>query len=116
MEFYYHEIDREVLILSADGGLNGDTAKPFVEQLEKLIEAGMNKIIVDCTNLDFISSSGIATLIGLHKKLSHGGDVKIAAPKSIVLRALTVARIAKILEIYPDVDQARLAFRPKADG
>jgi anti-anti-sigma factor len=111
MEFYYHEIDRSVLILSADGGLNSDTAKPFVEQLEKLIEAGMNKIIVDCTKLEYISSYGIATLIGLHKKLS-GGDVKIAAPKSIVLRALTVARISKILEIYPDVDQARLAFRP----
>jgi anti-sigma B factor antagonist len=116
MEFYYHEIDHSVLILSADGGLNSDTAKPFVEQLEKLIDAGMNQIIVDCTNLEYISSYGIATLIGLHKKLSRGGDVKIAAPKSIVLRALTVARIAKILQIYPDVDQARLAFRPATDG
>ncbi len=114
MEFYFHEIDKAVMILGADGGLNGDTAKPFVEQLESLVDAGVNKIIVDCTKLEYISSYGIGLLVRLHKKLAkHGGDVKVAAPKSIVLTALTVMHMGKIFEIYPDVDQARLAFRPK---
>jgi hypothetical protein len=33
MELYYHEVDRSVLVLSADGGLNADTAADFVSQL-----------------------------------------------------------------------------------
>ncbi|HEX3359275.1 MAG TPA: STAS domain-containing protein [Tepidisphaeraceae bacterium] len=115
MEFFFHEIDKAVMILSADGGLNGETAKPFVEQLESLVDAGVSKIIVDCSHLDYISSYGIGVLVRLHKKLAkHGGDVKIAAPPhSFVIKALTLARIAKLVDIYPDVDQARLAFRPK---
>jgi hypothetical protein len=30
-----------------------------------------------------------------------------------VLKALTVMRMGQLFSIYPDVDQARLAFRPK---
>src|SRR5205809_7212232 len=114
MEFYYHEIDNTVLILSADGGLNAETAAPFVQQLEALVDAGMTKIIVDCGRLDYISSYGIGVLVRLHKKLAkHGGDVKVAAPKSMVLGALTMMRMGEVLAIYPDVERARLAFRPK---
>ena len=114
MEFYYHEVDKSILILSADGGLNADTAQSFITQLESLVEAGVTQIIVDCTRLDYISSFGIGVLVRLHKKLaSHGGDVKVAAPKSIVLQALTVMRMGTLFSIYRDVDQARLAFRPK---
>jgi anti-anti-sigma factor len=114
MEFYFHEIDKSIMILGADGGLNSDTAKPFIEQLESLVEAGVNKIIVDCSKLSYISSYGIGVLVRLHRKLAkHGGDVKVAAPQSFVLGALNVMHMGKVFEIYPDVNQARLAFRPK---
>ena len=118
MEFYYHELDHSVLILSADGGLNSDTATEFVSQLESLVDAGVTQIIVDCTNLTFISSYGIGVLVRLHKKLAkHGGDVKIAAVPSLVLQAINVVRMGKFFDIYPDVNQARLAFRKsRSDG
>jgi anti-sigma B factor antagonist len=113
MEFFYHEMDKSVLILAADGGLNADTAGTFVKQLETLVEAGVSKIIVDCTHLDYISSYGIGVIVRLHKKLAkQGGDVKVAGAKSMVLSALTMMRMNELFEIYPDVDRARLAFRP----
>jgi anti-sigma B factor antagonist len=116
MELYYHELDHSVLILSADGGLNSDTAAEFVSQLEALVDAGLTKIIVDCTSLSFISSFGIGALFRLHRKLAkHGGDVKIAAVPSFVLQALNVVKMGQLLGIYPDVNQARLAFRPPED-
>ena len=117
MEFYYHELDRSVLILSADGGLNADTAADFVQQLEALIDEGVKQMIIDCSKLTYISSYGIGVLIRLHNRLAkHGGDVKIAAPQSFVLQAMNVTRLGRIFEIYPDVNQARLAFRAKSEG
>ena len=59
MELVFHEVDKSVLILSADGGLNADTSAEFVEQLEKLVDGGVTQIIVDCTRLEYISSYGI---------------------------------------------------------
>jgi anti-sigma B factor antagonist len=114
MEFFFHELDKSVLILSADGGLNEDTATEFVRQLESLVDTGLTRIIVDCTRLDYVSSYGVGVLVRLHNKLAqHGGDVKIAAPQSRILQVLTVMRMGKVFDIYPDVNQARLAFRAK---
>ena len=112
MEFYFLELDRSLLILSADGGLNADTATDFVQQLESLIKAGAKQIIIDCTNLNYISSYGVGMLLRIHKKLArHGGDVKIAAPQSRVLQVLTLLRMGQVFQIYSDVNAARLAFR-----
>jgi len=112
MEFYFHELDRSLLILCADGGLNADTATEFVQQLESLIKSGSKQIIIDCTNLNYISSYGVGMLLRIHKKLArHGGDVKIAAPQSRVLQVLTLLRMGQVFQIYGDVNAARLAFR-----
>ena len=75
MEFFFHEIDKDVLILSADGGLNAHTADEFVRQLDALVDGGVSKIIVDCAPLTFISSYGIGLLVRMHNKLAaRGGD------------------------------------------
>src|SRR3954469_18639792 len=99
MELYYHELDKSVLILSADGGLNADTAGDFIKQLETLVDFGVKQIIVDCTQLTYISSYGIGVLVRLHNKLAkHGGNVKIAAPPSRVLQAMNVMHMGKIFD------------------
>lgn len=114
MEIFFHELDRDVLILSADGGLNAKTAAEFLRELEVLVDAGLTKMIVDCTHLEFISSYGVGLLVRLHHKLAaRGGDVKIAAAHSMVLQAMNVMRLGNIFGIYPDVNRARLAFREK---
>lgn len=114
MEFCYDDIDADVLIIVADGGLNRDTADQFVSEIETLVDAGLRKIIVDCSNLEFISSYGIGVLVRLHKRMKkHDGDVKIASVKGLIVQVLQIAHLTKLLDIYPEVDQARLAFRPK---
>ena len=114
MEFYYHEIDDDVLVLRADGGLNAENADEFLEKVEALVEAGLRKIIVDCSGLTYVSSSGLGTLIRLHRNMAQiGGNVKVAAISGPVAQVLELTRLTRLFEIYPDVDRARLAFRPK---
>src|SRR5215218_1392911 len=99
MEFYYHELDRSVLILTADGGLNADSADDFVRQLEGLIDAGVKRMIIDCSRLTYISSYGIGVLVRLHTRLAkRGGNVKLAALQSIILKALNTVRLGKMFE------------------
>jgi len=113
MEFIADEIDQDVMVLRADGGLNGANADEFVDQLAKLVRGGVRKIIVDCSDLSYISSSGIGTLVLLHRRMSdHGGDVKIAGLTGMVAQVLSLTRMDRLFQIYPDVNRARLAFRP----
>ena len=80
MEFYYHGVDQDVLILSADGGLDSSNAEQFVDELETLVESGIRKLIVDCGRLHYISSYGVGVLVRLHNKLAtRGGTVRGAS-------------------------------------
>ena len=115
MEFYYDEVDNDVLIITADGGLNAETSEQFILSIEKLVDAGLKKMIVDCDKLDYISSSGLRVLVRLHNRMKRqGSDVKLASLKGALASVLQVTGLNKLFEIYPDVDRARLAFRPKA--
>ncbi len=114
MEIYYDEIDGDIMVIQADGGLNAQTADAFVESIEKLVDAGLEKLIIDCSKLEFISSYGLGVLVRLHTRMSkQGGDVKIASVKGVIVEVMRLTRLTSFFEIYPDVNRARLAFRPK---
>jgi anti-sigma B factor antagonist len=117
VEFYYHEIDKDVLIIAADGGINRQTSGQFVQEVLGLIDGGQAKIIIDCRNLTYISSYGLGVLLRLHKRAkTAGGDVKIASIHSRVADVLSLVHLNRIFEIYPDVNRARLEFRPREEG
>ena len=116
MELYEHELDRDVLIIAADGGIDRQTSKEFVDRILELIEGGVTKIIIDCTKLTYISSWGLGVLLRLHKRAkSAGGEVKIANVHSRIVELLNLTHLNKVFGIYPDVNRARLEFRTKAD-
>ncbi len=80
MEFYYDEIDGDVLVLRVDGGLNADTAEQFVKSIEKLVDAGLTKLIIDCSKLDHVSSYGVGVLI----RLLHEGAGLAFRPRTTI--------------------------------
>ncbi len=112
MEFYYHDADSDVLVIKADGGLNGHNAGDFVDRIRQLVDAGLRKLIVDCEHLDYISSVGLAVLLRLHKKIAeHEGNLKLAHVKGMVPQVLQVTGLSRIFHLYPDIEQARLSFK-----
>lgn len=113
MEFIPHEIDRDVFVLMADGGINRENARAFSDDVEAMVRNGFNKLIIDCSKLDYISSTGLGTLLVLHKRMkAAGGEVKLCSVKGLVAQALRLIRLDHMFGIYPDLGQARLAFRP----
>ena len=111
MEFYYKEVEKDVLILSADGGLNADNADQFVKELETLVESGIRKLIVDCAKLSYISSYGVSILVRLRSKLAtRGGNVKLASVQNSIVKLLEIADLDKIFGIYPSLEEALHAF------
>ncbi len=116
MRFYYHGVDNDVLVISADGGLNLANAAEFVRQVEALVDAGLRRIIIDCDKLTYISSVGIGVLVRLHRRLAkRGGDVKLCNLRSAVAKALALFRVDTFFEVYADLERASLAFRPKTE-
>jgi len=114
MEFYFHEVDHGVTIVAVDGGLDSSTARQFKESLEKMVEAGLRKLIIDCRKLHYVSSYGVGVLLRIHSRMAeHGGNVKLAALPGAVFRVLSLMKLDQHFDIYPGLAQAEAAFDPE---
>lgn len=111
MEFYHHGTAGDVVILAADGGLNSQTAHEFAEQLLTRIDDGLTKLVVDCENLDYISTVGLSTLIRLHKRIrEHGGEIRMCNLRGMIPDVMRVTRLERLFGIYASVDEAVASF------
>jgi anti-sigma B factor antagonist len=117
VELYYHAVERDVLVLKADGGLNEEVAEQMEAQLATLVFSGVRKVLVDCGGLRYISSTGVRVLMRVHRHLAErGGDVRLAAVDSFVVRVLEIARLNQHFRIYTTADEALAAFREEAQA
>ena len=111
MEFYYHEARGDVVVIAADGGINKETGGQFVAEIKELVKGGVSKLLIDCENLKVLSSYGLSGLLTIYKRAREaGGEVKLANVHSIVVQVLTLVRLNKVFEIYPDIRAALEAF------
>jgi len=114
MEINFQEAEDNVLVVNLDGGIDSNTAKELNDSLTKMVDAGFDKIVIDCSKLSYISSLGIGTLVTLHRRLKkRGGDVKLACLYGTVWDVFKVSKLDMIFNIFDDVARARLAFREK---
>ncbi len=68
------------------------------------IKAGLNdnhtQIDIDLSSTQFIDSSGLGVLIGLHKTMSqNGGSIRIVNPTESVQQVLELTRLHRLFEI-----------------
>ena len=104
-------VDDDILVIKLSGSLDNRTAKTFRDEIEKCKQENTSKVIVDCAKLGYISSFGIGLLVTLQTSLrKRGGEVKLSAIQGPVAEVLKVVRIAKLLNIYGDIEFARQSF------
>jgi anti-sigma B factor antagonist len=95
------------------GDLDSTSAPEFDRQIQGHLDAGRSKIIIDCRNMGYISSLGIASLVALQTKLRRrGGQVKLAAIFGPAMEVMRLVRLDKMLDIYGDLEFARKSFYP----
>ncbi len=102
----------EIRILELDGRLVvGDDSKSFRERVKALVHAGKKKIVLDLTNLNYIDSSGIATLVAsCHIARSKGATLKLASVGPKVNEVLTMTKLTPVFDIYDNEAAAIKSF------
>ncbi len=112
MELHFHDTDRVVLILTADAGLDSYATPGFAGDLQRVIDSGARKLVIDCSQLGYVSSIGIASLIRLYKKVvERGGHVKLVGVQGPLSRLLEITRLNQVFQTYPTLEDALAAFK-----
>lgn len=104
-------IDGDILAIVLGENLDTATTPAFEQEVQRHLEAGYSKIILDCRHLGYVSSIGIGALITLQSRLRRkGGAVKLAAILGPVMQLLRLVRLDKVFDIYGDLEFARQSF------
>ena len=88
-----------------------DGELPFRTAVDRLVQEGRRKIVVDLRNVDYIDSAGVGILVGKYLSLRRlEGDVKLLHPSPRTLRVMGIAHLLEVFETYETEEAAIQSF------
>jgi len=97
------------LVISLSGRLDSSNYGELEKKLFGFIEGGEVQIVVDCTGLIYISSSGLRVLLMALKKLtSVGGKFYLCCLQTNIREIFDIAGFSSIFKLFETVDQAMI--------
>lgn len=85
-----------ILNVTLEGRLDTTTAPKFDDFLTQNLMC-VNTLIIDCKNLEYISSAGLRVLLTAHKKMK--GGLKLLNVQELVMEVFEITGFADILVI-----------------
>ena len=108
-----HFTDRkegEVTVVAAGGRLDSAGAPLMEQHLGQLLAAGERRIVIDCTDLYYVSSAGLRVFLAAAKQIRNAqGGFALACLKKEVREIFDIAGFSTIISIYDAVADAARA-------
>ncbi len=93
--------------LMPKGHIDSHNAKEFEDRVVRSIDAGATKVLIDFSDVEYISSAGLRVLLIAAKRLqSSGGKFAISSVQEKVLEIFEVAGFSRVLSIHDTQDAA----------
>ena len=97
----------DAVILALSGKLDATTAKTFEDRILGVINSGTLRLVVDLSQLDYVSSSGLRVFLLAAKRLQTvDGKIVLCSMKDHVRQVFDLAGFSSILSIYGSRDEA----------
>ena len=83
----------------------------LMQEVEDLVERGVNHLILDMRLVKFINSTALGAVIKAHKRCrAEGGELVVAQPSPFVRDVMTKVGIDKLIDLYPSDHDANKAI------
>jgi anti-sigma B factor antagonist len=95
-------------LVKVTGRVDSQTAPQLAEALDAITEAGRFKIVIDMSEIDFMSSAGLRILINTQKncKRFNRGEVVLAVVPQRIYEALDLAGFIPLFTFFDNVTAA----------
>lgn len=94
-------------MVAIKGRLDAGTSGSLEEALNALVGAGETKVLVDCRELDYISSAGLRVLLAAAKQFKkQSGSIALASLNPNVKQVFEISGFTSIFPIYSTREEA----------
>lgn len=104
--------DGRVTIITLKGDLGiGEAEATFKKTVSRLLEEGKVQLVVDCSHLRYVDSSGLGSLVrALTTSQREGGSTKLMGVPASLRRLLELTKLDSVFETFENRDQAVSSF------
>ncbi len=93
--------ERDVTLVAFGGNLDSNTSPQAQQALDGILAGGGQKMVVDFTALDYISSAGLRVLLGTAKRLrGAGGALRLFGLNETVREVFQISGFSTILAVF----------------
>jgi anti-sigma B factor antagonist len=90
--------------------LDASSAPEVKRRLGNWIRSGHRRLVLDVSDVEFIDSSGLHTLVFALKQLGSYQDLAISGPRDAVVNMFKLTRLYQIFNIFSDSEKAIAAL------
>lgn len=106
-----------ITILTPQGRLDAAGVRPFESELLAHLEAGRVHLLVDMSQVAYVSSVGLRMFLTIMRGARRrGGALKLCQLNPRVLEIFQLAGFDRVLHITPTREEAEQAFTGGGDG
>jgi anti-anti-sigma factor len=101
-------VEPGITIFTISGRLSlGYSLQSIETAIEKLINGGVRKLVIDLAELAYIDSAGIGMLVGCNGLMEQaGGTLRVSGAQGLVAKSFAVVHVDRILTVDPDLDSS----------
>jgi len=111
-EIQQSEFAPDVMVVAVSGQIVlGRECQKVEWAIEALIREGKRKVILDLANLTHVDSTGVGIIVTACGKMAAAeGELRLAALQPRIAEVLRIAKLDRILAVFPTVDAAAETF------
>jgi anti-sigma B factor antagonist/stage II sporulation protein AA (anti-sigma F factor antagonist) len=89
-------------LVRLEGRVDANTTPTLEKKLSKILSESKQRVLIDFSRVDYLSSAGMRLLLSATKKISaQGGKLVFCGMSEDVMEIIRMAGFDKILAIYP---------------
>lgn len=101
----------DIRLLYPRGFINAHTVRVFEGELQRTVQDGRFKIVVNCSGLSYIASAGLGAIMGSIEELrSNGGDLRLTNLNETVSNIFEILGFNHLYRIFPSESEAIESF------
>ena len=101
----------DIRLLYPKGFINAHTVRVFEGELQRTLQDGRFKIVVNCSGLSYIASAGLGAIMGSIEEIrGNGGDLRLASLNETVRNIFEILGFNHLYRIFPSESEAIESF------
>ena len=101
-------VQGDEIILKASGRVDTTNYNDFEKSVNELLKENVKHLILDCSEINYISSSGLRVFLTIQKTMmSRGGKFSLFSMQQGIKEIFDISGFSSLFSIYPDLESLR---------